>query len=140
MPVVLPPLLDEDPLGRAVLQSNQVKKAEKGIILHSVFLDKEELDSLSVNRLDHATDGVMAEIGDTIARGRGPNRNFYGWAVVLVVDASKDGRAVRATRQADNPYHADIDLNISAAAERREAQTEHANTLAADAEWRKRPE
>lgn len=139
MAEVLPPLQDEDPLGRGVYSTGHARRAKNSKIPHNVFLEREEVESLSVDRLDHAPDHVMAEIGDRIAEGRGPGRKFYGWATVTVAKASEDGRTVRATPQLDNTYHADIDLNIPPTVERRDTQIQHANTLAAAADWRERP-
>lgn len=139
MAEALLPFQDEDPLGRGVLSSSQARRARKSKIVHNIFLEHEEVEFLSVDRLDHATDHVMAEIGDRVAQGRGSGRKFYGWATVTVAKASEDGRTIRATPQLDNIYHADIDLNIPPTGERRDAQIQHANTLAAAAEWRERP-
>lgn len=139
MALDLPPIEDSDSLGRAVFSSGDAKDARKGKIRHKIFLENEEVDCLSVDRLAHAPDEEMAEIGDRNARRRGPTRSFYGWATVTVADASEDGRSVRATPWLDNPYHADIDLNIPASVERRDIQNAHANSLAIAAEWRERP-
>ena len=139
MPDALPPLRDEDLLGRGVFSSRQAQRARRRKILHNVFLEIEEIDYLSVDRLDHVADQVMAEIGDRIAQGRGSGRSFYGWATVNVTKASEDGRSVLATPQLDNIYHADIDLNVPPSFERRDRQIQHANTLAAAAEWREKP-
>lgn len=139
MPASLPQLRNADALGRGVFSSNQARSAKKGIMQHSIFFEHEDAQSLSVDRLNHAPDQVMAEIGDRIARSRGPNRSFYGWAEVALEDASKNGRTVAATPLPDNPYHADIYLNVPASSERRDDLIDHANNLAAAAEWRKRP-
>ena len=80
----------------------------------------------------------MTGIADAIAAGRGSARMFYGWAVLKVVDASANGRTVRASPLANNPYHTDIDLNIRADLERRDAQKQHADDLAARAHWKER--
>ena len=130
---------DDDPLGRGVYSSGQAKRARNGKILPHVFLEDEVVECLSVDRLDYAPDEAMAEIGDRIAQGRGSQRSFYGWATVTVAKASEDGRTVRATPQLDNAYHADIDLNIAPNVERRDEQIQHANTLAAAADWREKP-
>ncbi|MCI0561038.1 MAG: hypothetical protein MN733_21335, partial [Nitrososphaera sp.] len=120
MPDALPALRDEDLLGRGIFSERQAKRADRGKIVHNVFLEKEEVDSLSVDRLDHAPDRIMAEIGERIARRRGAGRGFYGWATLSVANASADGRSVRATPQLDNIYHADIDLNVPLGPERRD--------------------
>lgn len=135
----LPPLQNSESLGRSVFSSGQAKRARKNIILPAIFLEAEGTESLSVDRLDHAPISEMAEIGDRIASARGVNRRFYGWAVLTVETAIQDGRTVRATPKLDNPFHADIDLNISFSAEQRDKQIEHVNALALEADWRERP-
>ena len=134
----LPPLEDSDNLGRGVYKSNEAKRARNNVIMHTIFLEREDANSLSVDRLDIALDEEMTAIGDRNANLRGPDRNFYGWATITVAVASEDGRAVRATPLLENRYHADIDLNVPDEAERRERQQQHANALAASAEWRNR--
>lgn len=136
--VELPLLKPSDNLGRGVFSSRHVRRAVKGKIVHRVFLEKSErVESLSVDRLDHAFDETMAEIGDQTAFLR--ERTFYGWAVVTVEDASRDGRTVRETPKLENPYHADIDLNLPDSTERRDIQKQHALALASYAHWRERP-
>ena len=134
--VGLPPLEPADNLGRGVLSSRRARRAARGVINPHEFLEKIEADSLSVDRLDHASDKTMTAIADQAAAMR--PENFYGWAVVTVEDASGDERTVRATPMLQNPYHADIDLNVSDSAERRDEQTKHAVALANHASWRKR--
>lgn len=136
----LPPLQDADQLGRGIFESKVRDQARRGRIRHTVFLEKEEVESLSVDRLDHAPDEEMAEIGNRNARLRGPNRSFYGWASLTVIVASQNGRTVRATPKLDNIYHADIDLKVPQSIERRDVQKEHANSLASAAIWRERPQ
>lgn len=135
----LPPLGAMDPLGRSVFSSREAQRWRKGLGKHDTFLGAPNEISLSVDRLDHASDEVMAEIGDRIARARGSDRSFYGWAVVTVGQASKMGRTVRATPLSNNPYHADIDLNIPLSGERRDMQKQHALDLSTVAQWRERP-
>ncbi len=134
---ILPELRDTDVLGRGVFSRKNAKRADRGKIIHHIFLEKLEAGSLSVDRLDHAADDKMAEIGDWRAHLR--KRIFFGWATVTVEQASKRGRSVRATETLENPYHADIYLNISLKMEQKDSQIEHAVNLAALAIWRPRP-
>ena len=136
----LPTLQEADQLGRGIFAKKERNRARQGIIPHTVFLEKEEVESLSVDRLDHAPDEELAEIGDRNASLRGPNRSFYGWATVTVAVAWQDGRTVRATPRLDNFYHADIDLNIQPITERRDTQNHHALSLASAASLRERPQ
>ena len=78
----------------------------------------------------------MTIIADQTAGMRGAN--FYGWAVVTVENASRDKRTVRATPMLQNPYHADIELNVSDSDERRDEQKKHSVALANHASWRQR--
>lgn len=133
------PISDTDELGREVFSSREAKDARRDIILPKIFMGNEEDDSLSVDRLNHTSDEKMAQIGDRNSELRGPNRSFYGWATVTAEVASSDGRSVRETPQLENPYHADIDLNLATNVDRREQQNAHANALAAAASWRERP-
>lgn len=133
----LPDLRPNDFLGRSVFSSGQARRAERRAVPHHVFLELEEAESLSVNRLDHASDTVMAEIGDNFAILRG--RNFYGWATVTVEEGSRDGREVAAAPLSYNLYHAEIYLNVPEDAERRDRQVQHATDLATAANWRPRP-
>jgi len=95
------------------------------------------VNALSVDRLDLAPDIVLAQIGDKNAERR--NQTFYGWAVVSAEYAATNGRTVRAVALPDNPYHAEIQLNISQSSERRDVEKQHAVELAAAASWRGRP-
>jgi hypothetical protein len=122
-----------------VFSSRQAKRWRTGRRDRDSFLESEDKHSLSVDRLGLATDASMKDIADAVAAGRGPGRAFYGWAV-LTVRASANGRSVRASPDLPaNPYHADIDLNIRAEVDRRDAQKQHADDLAARAHWKERP-
>ena len=134
----LPSLDPSELLGRGVFSSGSASRWQKGRRDHDTFLQKEGVDDLSVDRLDHASPEVMAEIGDRVAAIR--SRRFYGWAVLSVEKASEQGRTVEATPLLANRYHADIHLNISAVIERRDAQHTHALALVAVAAWRARPQ
>ena len=78
-------------------------------------------------------------LGDRVAVGRGVGRTFYGWAIIAVKDAEKNGRRVAASPLPCNPYHSDIVLPDSAA-ENREEQMCHAQELADISRWRGRPD
>lgn len=136
---VLPPIVATESLGRSVFSGNQARRADRGGIDPHVFLEREGVDILSVDRMDHTTPEEMAEIGDRVALGRGIGRSFYGWAIVAVEKAAQDGRTVVATPRLDNRYHADIELNIGARDEHRDIQIQHATSLAAVAHWSRRP-
>ena len=125
----------EEDLGRDVFSSSQARRAGRGRVQFNVFLEREGEPRLSVDRLDQASPGEVAEIADRVAAAR--RRTFYGWAVVVAETAASDGRQVTASPQLDNPYHADIVLP-DPAVEDREEQKRHAQELADESIWRDR--
>ena len=135
-----PPLeldADED-LGRGTFSGRNRKRARRGTIDFDIFLESEQAESISVDRMDHAPIDELAAWSRERARSRGPSRQFYGWAVLKVRDAEKDGRTVKATPTPQNRCHADILLNVTGE-ERRRQQTEHAIRLAARSRWLEAP-
>ena len=128
---------DED-LGRGVFSSRNRNRARRGIIDLDIFLESEQAESISVDRMDHAPIDELAAWSREQARNRGPSRQFYGWAVLKVRDAEKDGRTVAATPMPQNRCHADILLNVTGE-ERRSQQTKHAIRLAAHSHWQEAP-
>ena len=71
-------------------------------------------------------------------RSDGP-KEFRGWAILTVNDASANGRTVVPSPLEENRYHADICLNLPYDDERRERQKEHSVDLAARASWEEPP-
>lgn len=128
---------DED-LGRGAFSGRNRRRARRGIIDFDIFLESEQADSISVDRMDHALIDELAAWSRERARNRGPSRQFYGWAILKVRDAEKDGRTVAATPTPQNRCHADILLNVTGE-KRRDQQTEHAIKLAAHSRWREAP-
>ena len=99
-----------------------------------------EDDRVSVDRMDHAERMEMARLATIRGQGRcNGGKDFQGWAILRVVDAATNGRTVETTPLEDNPYHADICLNLPANGERRERQKEHSVDLAAHASWEDPP-
>ena len=125
-------------LGRGVFSGRDAKKACRNSFPVSIFLEKEGVIEISVDRLDLAPHSVIAEIGDKIAKERDENRKFYGWAVVKAENACDKGRKVLPTPTPKNPYHADIILPEEAKQDR-EIQKQHALSLAENSKWLKRP-
>ena len=89
--------------------------------------------------MDHAPLSVLATLSKQTGQNRTPPRNFYGWAVMKVSDATANGRTVEATPTDTNIYHTDIILHLPDDNERRDQQKQHANELAAHAQWREAP-
>ena len=129
----LPELRDSENLGRSVFSSRMAKWARNGRVVHTVFLESREADSISVDRMDHTEPTVLAELSKNTGQSR--NQEFYGWATLEVREAASNGRSVKATPDKDNPYHADIFLNLPHGDERRDVQKQHANELAALSKW-----
>ena len=133
-------LSTNEDLGRAAFDRRSRNRALKGVINHRVFLESEPAESISVDRMDHAPIEELAAWSRERARNRGTDRRFYGWAVLKVRDAKKDGRTVEATRTPQNRCHADIFLNVTATGEeRKDQQEEHALQLAAHSRWQDAP-
>ena len=127
-------------LGRAAFTRRSRNRGLRGIIDYRDFLESEQAESISVDRMGHAPIDELAAWSRERARNRGTDRRFYGWAVLKVRDANKDGRTVEATPKLQNRYHADIFLNITATGEeRKHQQEEHANQLAAHSRWLEAP-
>ena len=127
-------------LGRAAFDRRSRNRALKGVINHRVFLESEQAESISVDRMGHAPIDELAAWSRERARNRGTDRRFYGWAVLKVRDAKKDGRTVKATPTPQNRCHADIFLNVTATGEeRKHQQEEHALQLAEHSWWREAP-
>lgn len=135
MNIPLPDLQASETLGRSVFSSRKAKRARNGRIVHDIFLENVEADSISVDRMDHASPNVLAALSKSTGQTRTPPQDFYGWATIEVREAASSGRSARATPNADNLYHADVFLNLPRGDERRDRQKQHANELAALANW-----
>ncbi len=73
-----------------------------------------------------------------VERSEGP-RKFRGWVILIVHDAAANGRTVVPSPLEDNPYHAEICLDLPDGEDRRDIQKEHALDLAARARWEEAP-
>lgn len=136
-PPSVPP---EEILGRGVFSRQDARKAQRGVIPRNVFLERQGVATLSVDRLDLMESRKAVALGEERAPSRGPNARFLGWAAILAEDAAKDGRRVFATPiPGSNPYHADIQLPTDVAGNRRK-QRVAAQKMADDACWQCRPD
>ena len=131
----LPDLGSSENIGRSVFSRRAAKRARKGTIIHDVFLESLEADSISVDRMDHATRRALAALSIQTGQNRTPPRDFHGWAVLTVDAAASNRRTVKATPDEFNRYHADIFLNLRDDKERRDGQIQHAIELATLAKW-----
>ena len=135
MSELLPALRKTENIGRSVFSRRAAKRARKGTVIHDVFLESLEADSISVDRMDHVTRRALAALSIQTGRNRTPRRDFHGWAVLTVDAAASNRRTVRATPNEFNRYHADIFLNLRDDEERRDGHKQHANELATLAKW-----
>ena len=124
---------DDDLLGRAVFSSKPAKKAAKGTVRDSVFLEKPGIVSLSVDRFGFCSEKELTSIQDKNAELRSQKepkkRSFYGWVKIKAKMAGRSERKVQATPQEENPYHADIILPKGID---RDQQIAHARELASN--------
>ncbi|WP_024509697.1 hypothetical protein [Bradyrhizobium sp. ARR65] len=125
-------------LGRAIFDSKHVKAAGRGLIPPKVFLEKQGVNELSVDRLDYVDFEQAAEVQGNL-RGR-PCR---GWAKLLVEAAAENGRQVHPDPiPPDQLCHAYILLPFAQPIEPEQAfviQTAHALQLAMQAAWHQAP-
>ena len=135
MSELLPALRKTENIGRSVFSRRAARRARNGTIIHEVFLESLEADSISVDRMDHATRRALAALSIQTGRNRTPPQDFHGWTVLTVDAAASNGRTVKATPDEFNRYHADIFLNLRDDKERRDGQIQHANELATLAKW-----
>ena len=135
MNIPLPDLRETETIGRRVFSSRNARRARNGRIVPEVFLESLEAESISVDRTDHAETTVLAAVAQQAGQNRTPQKRFHGWGTIQVWEAASNGRSVKATPDGNNPYHADIYLNLPRDQERRDAQKQHANELAALANW-----
>ena len=131
-----PPHVDpQEALGRSVFSSRRSRRARSGQIDMDIFLEREDAESISVDRMDHAPTRELTAWSRERGHNRNPRQEFYGWAVLTAEHAGASARTVTATPLSPNPCHADIFLNVTGD-ERRRQQKQHANELAAHATWR----
>ena len=135
MSELLPALRKTENIGRSVFSRRAARRARNGTIIHEVFLESLEADSISVDRMDHAPQRALAALSRQTGQNRTPPRDFHGWTVLTVDAAASNGRTVKATPDGFNRYHADIFLNLRDDKERRDGQIQHANELATLAKW-----
>ena len=129
-------LTGEEELGRRVYSSRSAQRASRSRVPFREFLEKPGVTDLSVDRLSAAPPNKVAAIADRDGVAR--DAVFYGWAVLTVAQAARDGRTAIASPLPNNPYHADIRLP-TLAGEDREEQKRHAQELADVSGWRGRP-
>ena len=123
----------EEHLWRGVLSRRDARRAERGQIDHRLFLAPRGVLEISVSRLDGASEGERARIGEALAAARGPDRSFYGWVVAKAADVRGEGMAAAPAPLPGNPAHANILLPPEAGDPA--VREDFAHRLAAIARW-----
>ena len=124
---------ETESLGREVFSEKTAKRARRNLITFRIFLEREGINSISVDRLDYSSEEEALRIAQQNADAR--SASFYGWAVVLGDRAMSHSRKVVPSPTSQNPFHADIVLPDQAVVDR-EVQKQHAQNLADEATWR----
>jgi hypothetical protein len=135
--IELPAEIDDcETLGRCVFDGKVHKAAQKGNFHPRVFIERDGIRDLSVDRLSF---GGLEEIATYQDRQRG--RPCHGWAAVSAAVALQMNRQVKPDPVVpQNPYHALIVLPSADTPEEFVArQREHGVDLAMAAHWCPRP-
>ncbi|MCY4008010.1 MAG: hypothetical protein OXE84_14500 [Rhodobacteraceae bacterium] len=72
----------------------------------NIFRPPENCHKLSVDRMDHAERGELAELAEENTTRK--NATFRGWYILSASDVICVGCDVQASASCQNPYHADI--------------------------------
>ena len=125
----LPTLTGTENLGRRIRGRRKAKLP----INERVFKQRTPNTPISVDRVDHAAREELAELG--IAQADRLSETFRGWAILKVSDAEQHSRTVQTSPELDNPYHAEIHLNIPDGPEQKDDWTHSIAELASAATW-----
>ena len=100
----------------------------------SKFEPPRNSNEISVNRMDLASNKVLAELGKQNAIKT--EKKFWGWYTIMVEDVEKVGCRVVPTPSDDNPCHADIVMPVALDTEdSKDALREYARDLAYHAKF-----
>ncbi len=77
----------------------------------SKFKPPKDSNELSVNRMDLASESVIADIGIRNAHALG--KLFWGWYTLSASDVEEARCSVRPSPLFNNPYHADIIIPVT---------------------------
>ena len=106
-PANVPEIDDEEKLARVVVTSGEAKQSRGDSVPASVFSYHGNFE-ISVDRFSRMTTAEAVRHGDAIAAERGPNRSFYGWALLTRPDVVNAGCSCRAAPNTGNCWHANI--------------------------------
>ena len=133
----VPDVEPSENLARAITTSSEARQARNGNVRASVFTYYGK-SKVSVDRIDRMETADAVRHGENIATIRGPNRKFYGWAVMTVAEVLEEGSDVEAAPETDNDWHAHIVMPRPAAFDE-DVHDEHAGQLARRAVWKDIP-
>lgn len=144
-PKTAPPLSDGETLARAVTDSTQANFARRNqdgpkasTKIHPGSFVQYGTSELSVDRYTRMGIDKAVERGEEMARNRGTNRQFHGWAVLTRAAVVSIGYDAQASEDGGHFWHADIMLPDDAATDQ-EAHNHYAADLAKVATWLERP-
>lgn len=91
-----------------------------------------------MDRIDKMTPEEAIQSGEAIAKERGINRAFHGWALIRLLDIQQLNLNAEATPIEGKPWHADILLPEQAAKDD-DLMSDFAAALARRSRWKARP-
>ena len=140
-----PPLTDYETLARTVTDTKEANFAKKNIDnteaeirIHPGSFTQYGRSKISVDRYDRMTTQDAVAHGEELAKMRGPNRRFHGWAILTRGDVANIGYDAEESPEGGHFWHADILLPADAATDN-EWHNHYANDLAGVATWLERP-
>ena len=133
-----PEISDEEKLARAVVSSSEAKLSGRGGVPASVFSYRGNF-KISVDRFSRMTVVEAVGHGEAIAVQRGPNRSFYGWALLRKSDVVSAKCDCRAAPKEGNVWHANILMPESVVGDD-ELHEEFSAALARRSCWKDRSE
>ena len=132
-----PSLSDWEMLARAVIRSDEARQSRKDNIPASVFM-REATSDLSTDRITQMTNEQAVEQGEHIAKTAGPDRNFYGWALISIPLVKDVNLSAIKSPIPGHKWHADILFPVDVVADSTR-HTQLAGELARRADWKERP-
>ena len=144
-PKIPPPVSDDETLARAVTDGTQANFARRNrddpkalSEIHPGSFVQYGTSELSVDRYTRMGIDKALERGEGLAKLRGANRQFHGWATLTRADAMSIGFDAKASQEGGHFWHADIILPDDAATDK-EAHNHYAADLVKVAKWQERP-
>ena len=140
-----PPLRDDETLARAVTDGTEANFAKRNrnnpkapSYIHPGSFTHYGRRKVSADRYDRMNFDDVVGRGEEMARNRGPNRQFHGWAILTRADVTSIGLNAKASPEGGHFWHADIILPEDAATDD-EIHNHYAADLAKVATWLEKP-